>query len=105
MIRDCQPDLVLLDLSLAPGSGINVLRQARAEGLHCKIIVLTHQPLDAYRRQCEALGADGFHDKGADLELVLDRVREWSKQKHRGAAVIDPTVTSRWPANRDFQSR
>ena len=77
MIRRKAPDLVVLDLALSPGNGLNVLRNLRAEGRKCKVLVLTHQPLDVYRMQCEALGADGFHDKATDIHLIVELVRGW----------------------------
>ena len=75
-----QPDVVLLDLQLSPGFGINVLKQMRAAGSTSKVLVFTHQPHDAYRRECEAFGIDGFHDKGTDLEDVIDRIEQWASE-------------------------
>jgi diguanylate cyclase (GGDEF)-like protein len=80
LIRRENPDLVLLDLNLAPGNGMNVLRQLRADGQRCKVLVLTHQPLEANRLQCEALGADGFHDKSTDIDVIVAKVRAWIAQ-------------------------
>jgi DNA-binding NarL/FixJ family response regulator len=87
LIRRERPDVVLLDLSLSPGNGMNVLRQIRADGLRSKVLVLTNQPLDAYRQQCEALGADGFHDKSTDLYVVMSLLRQWVADK--AAATVD----------------
>lgn len=70
-----RPDLVLLDLSLAPGHGFNVLRQIRERACAAAVLVLTHQPLPAYRRLSEELGADGFYDKSFDIDQAIDHVR------------------------------
>lgn len=70
-----RPGLVLLDLSLTPGHGFNVLRHIRQGGWPCVVLVLTHQPLPAYRRLSEELGADGFYDKSLDIDTVMARVR------------------------------
>lgn len=77
-----RPDLVLLDLSLAPGHGFNVLRHIRQEARPCVVLVLTHQPLPTYRRLSEALGADGFYDKSQDIDTVMDRVRQLAAAMH-----------------------
>lgn len=91
MIRRKTPDLVVLDLALSPGNGLNVLRNLRAEGQTCKVLVLTHQPLDVYRMQCEALGADGFHDKATDIHLIVELVRKWvSEEPASGRADPEP---------------
>lgn len=67
-----QPDIVLLDLSLASGSGLQVLTRLRRAGFAGRIMVLTAQFLDAYREACEDAGADGFYDKASGLETLFD---------------------------------
>ncbi|MET0335319.1 MAG: EAL domain-containing protein [Rhizobacter sp.] len=76
LIRQKRPDFVVLDLSLSPGKGTNVLQQVRADGCDAKIVVLSNQPLEIFRSQCMALGADAFYDKITDIGLVVQMVRE-----------------------------
>lgn len=73
LINWLQPDTVLLDLSLAAGgSGMHVLTELRRGGFSGRVLVLTHQALDAYREACTAAGADGFYDKSSGLETLFD---------------------------------
>ncbi len=67
-----QPDMVLLDLSLASGSGLQVLARLRRGGFQGRVMVLTAQAMDAYRQACEDAGADGFYDKASGLETLFD---------------------------------
>lgn len=67
-----QPDMVLLDLSLASGSGLQVLARLRRGGFQGRVMVLTAQALDAYRQACEDAGADGFYDKASGLDTLFD---------------------------------
>jgi diguanylate cyclase (GGDEF)-like protein len=72
LIQWTQPDVVLLDLSLASGSGLNLVGQLRHAGYAGRIAVLTAQDADAYRRACMDVGADAFYDKASGLETLFD---------------------------------
>ncbi|MFG6461762.1 response regulator [Roseateles sp. DXS20W] len=71
LIKWTQPDVVLVDLSLASGSGLGLVRQLRGAGFAGRIAVLTAQDLDAYRRACLDAGADAFYDKASGLETLF----------------------------------
>lgn len=72
LIRWTQPDVVLVDLSLASGSGLGVVGELRRTGFAGRIAVLTAQDLDAYRRASFDAGANAFYDKASGLELLFD---------------------------------
>ncbi|HEX2012994.1 MAG TPA: diguanylate cyclase [Roseateles sp.] len=74
MINWLQPDLVLLDLSLATGSGLQVLAGLRRGGFDGHIMVLTSQSAEAYRQACEKAGADAFYDKASGLDTLFDDI-------------------------------
>lgn len=68
------PDLVILDLHLASGSGMEVLRQIKTRQPAIQVIVLTNYGYPQYRKRCIGLGADYFLDKSRDigtLEVLL----------------------------------
>lgn len=62
-----RPDVVVLDLTLAAGNGIEVLRRTKAAYPAVKVIVLTNKSEAQYRKKCMALGADRFLDKARDF--------------------------------------
>ncbi len=70
-----KPDVVLLDLNLQVGSGMHVLRRARAGGYAGKLWVLSSRDPDFYRSLCEKHGADGFYDKAHEQLQLLDDLR------------------------------
>jgi len=72
LIQWTQPDVVLMDLSLATGSGLSLLAELRRAGYGGRIAVLTAQDVDAYRRACLNAGADAFYDKASGLETLFD---------------------------------
>lgn len=71
LIRWTAPDVVLLDLSLANGSGLSLLRELRRSGYLGRIAVLTSEDFDVYRRACMDAGADAFYDKASGLETLF----------------------------------
>jgi len=78
LIQWTQPDVVLMDLSLATGSGLSLLAQLRRAGYTGRIAVLTAQDVDAYRRACLDAGADAFYDKASGLETLFDDLAEYA---------------------------
>jgi len=74
LILSSRPDAVLLDLSLAPGSGIAVLRAIREVGNCSHVFVLTNKTEEAVRQQCEGLGISGFFDKSAAAQECFNKL-------------------------------
>jgi DNA-binding NarL/FixJ family response regulator len=82
-IRDIlhtRPNAVVLDVSLAQGSGIDVLRALTAQAPEIDVYMLTNFATPQYRRLCERLGAKGFFDKSTEFELVRDAIAARSHQ-------------------------
>ena len=71
-------DAIVVDVGLRPGSGIGVIRQARARnkdakdgGGHVWIIVLTNYDLPTVRERCMQAGADHFLDKMREIDQLI----------------------------------
>jgi len=70
-------DVIVVDVELRPGSGIGVIRAARArnhdvkDGGHVWIIVLTNYDLPTVRERCMAAGADHFLDKMREIDQLM----------------------------------
>ena len=64
-------DIVVIDIFLKSGSGLEVLRQARPLRPDTKMVVLTNFATADMRRRCLDLGADRVFDKSAELEELL----------------------------------
>lgn len=73
LIRSTTPDVVLVDIGLAEGSGMKVLERARQIGFAGKLFVLSNRDPDFYEMLCARHGADAFYDKAHGLDrLVAD---------------------------------
>lgn len=70
-------DAIVVDVELRPGSGIGVIRQARArnkdvkDGGHVWIVVLTNYDLPTVRERCMQAGADHFLDKMREIDQLI----------------------------------
>jgi DNA-binding NarL/FixJ family response regulator len=67
-----RPDAVMLDLSLAQGSGFDVLRVLGEQAPEIDCYVLSNVCAEPYRRRAERLGARGFFDKTTEFERMRD---------------------------------
>lgn len=76
MIRDLSPDLVLLDLRIKEGSGVDVIKEVRTTHPDVKFLVLTVSTsrLDVLRLL--SIGVDGYLTKGAIGADLPDCVTE-----------------------------
>ena len=70
-----RPDVVLLDLSLPHQDGLNVLAQARAQGLDTPVLILTARGTVGDRILGLNAGADDYLPKPFDLDELEARVR------------------------------
>jgi DNA-binding NarL/FixJ family response regulator len=57
------PEAIILDISLADGSGVEILKHIRRQSWDIRVIVLTGNPYDGLRAACLALGATAVLDK------------------------------------------
>ncbi len=69
-IRNHPPDVVLLDIQLVNGSGLEVLRAVSTEHPGVKVMVFTNFAEHVYRRRCLEAGAYAFYDKKSDLHAL-----------------------------------
>jgi len=71
-IRDLRPDVVILDIRMPGGCGIDVLNTIEKNGRIPVVIMLTNYPYPQYRKKCFDSGADFFFDKSTEFEKVID---------------------------------
>lgn len=87
--RALRPDVVLLDLLLPDLNGVEVTQRLRAEGLPCKVLILTSSLEDRLVAAAVRAGADGYLLKAtrvADLAHAIVEVAQ-------GKRVLDPAAT------------
>jgi len=79
-IKKLNPDVVILDIRMPGGSGIDVLQDIKKDKQAPLIIILTNYPYPQYRKKCLGLGADYFFDKSTEFERVPEIVKQLTKK-------------------------
>jgi DNA-binding NarL/FixJ family response regulator len=64
-------DLLIVDIFLNAGSGLGVLRAARALPLRRHVVVLSNYATPDMRLKCLELGADRVFDKSHDIDALM----------------------------------
>ena len=72
VLRSIQPDLLVLDIHLSVGSGIDVLDAMRNDDQQIVTIVLTNDASPPCRTASFRAGADFFFDKSAEFQEAVD---------------------------------
>lgn len=67
-----RPDVVVLDLTLRDGSGLDAIAELRAAG--ARVVILSMQDEPAYARKAFELGAQGYVVKDAADEELADAI-------------------------------
>lgn len=65
-------DLMIIDVFLASGSGLTVLRSAQEMNLPARRVMFTNYATPDIRRRCTTLGADRVFDKSSEIEDLID---------------------------------
>jgi DNA-binding NarL/FixJ family response regulator len=89
--RRFRPDLVIMDVRLPDGTGIEACRDIRAEMPETRIVMLTSYPDEDAVLAAILAGASGYllkQIRGRDLVTALESVG-------RGDSLLDPAVTER----------
>ncbi|WP_341892719.1 response regulator transcription factor [Variovorax sp. YR752] len=91
--RAIEPDVVALDLSLPNVDGLQVLAQARAEGLRTPVLLLTARGTVGDRIMGLNAGADDYLPKPFDLDELEARIRALRRRSQSAgsdAATMNP---------------
>ena len=87
-ILKTNPDVVILDLQMSGGTGLEVLRSIRQTHSDTWILICTNYPYPQYREECIAAGANYFLDKSAEFERIPEILRGLSKKSPNVTPVV-----------------
>jgi DNA-binding NarL/FixJ family response regulator len=89
--RRHRPDIIVMDVRLPDGSGVEACRDIRAEMPETKVIMLTSYPDEEAVLSAIVAGASGYllkQVRGRDLVAAIEAVGQ-------GQSLLDPAVTER----------
>jgi len=81
LARDKRPDVVLLDINMAPMSGFDVLKMIRKYSPSSKIIGVSMHSQPAYAKKMLRLGAKGYVTKNSPRQEMLEAIAEVSNNR------------------------
>ena len=76
LVKELNPDVVILDLRMPGGIGIDVLSNIKEFNPLIKVIIFTNYHFPQYKEKCLSLGADYFLSKSEEYEKILDIFNE-----------------------------
>lgn len=91
VVKELQPDVVLMDVSMAVVDGISATREITRQWPDVKVVVLSMHAEEEHLFQALQAGAAGYVLKTAKAEQVVAAVREAAS----GGAVIAPGLTNK----------
>jgi len=75
-IARLKPEVVILDIQLQQGNGIEVLAEIKKTAPGPTVIMLTNYPYIQFREKCLKAGADYFFYKATEFTKVKEVVRQ-----------------------------
>jgi DNA-binding NarL/FixJ family response regulator len=75
-VQKLRPDVLILDLQMPGGTGLDVLRAIRVDHPHLHVLICTNYPYSQLREECIDAGANFFLDKSAEFEKIPTILRE-----------------------------
>jgi DNA-binding NarL/FixJ family response regulator len=91
-IRSLKPHVVILDIQMPGGSGIDVLKEIKQDSRPPVVLMLTNHASPQYRKKCAEWGADFFLDKSRQFEslapIFINLIKQYTAE---GAGAAGPT--------------
>lgn len=91
LVRQTLPDLVIVDISLKDGHGLDVIKQVKAHHPHVKMLVLSGYQETLYAERALRAGALGYLNKQESNDKVLEAIRTVLS----GERFLSPDMTRR----------
>lgn len=95
LVRDGAGDLLVLDLGMPGGEGLETLRRIRAAAPDLPVVILSVQPEDQYAARLLRAGASGYVQKERTAENLVGAIR----RVLRGQRYVSPDMASRLAAD------
>jgi YesN/AraC family two-component response regulator len=67
------PDIVIMDIALPDGSGVELLKRFKKDNPNVNVIVFTNYPTAEFKKSCIEFGADSFFDK-SDINRLINSI-------------------------------
>jgi two-component system response regulator DevR len=97
VVRNLRPEVVVMDLRLPDGSGIEATRRIKDAHPHFQVLLLTAYDSELPSRSARAVGAYAYLVKGCPVSLIRDTITSaaaWGRARRQ--ANVRVGMTRRW---------
>ncbi|MFS8629419.1 MAG: response regulator transcription factor [Limnochordales bacterium] len=91
VVAEKQPDVVIMDIRMPGGSGIEACRVIRSRWPHIRVIMLTSYSDDEAVIGAVMAGASGYILKQIGTQELVEAIR----RVHKGESLLDPGITGK----------
>lgn len=95
LVRELQPDALVVDLSLGQGDGFNVVRDVSAHYPHIRVLVLSMHDEAVYAERLLSQGASGYIMKQAATEQLITALRAVLRGERFMSDTLKATIANR----------
>jgi DNA-binding NarL/FixJ family response regulator len=95
MVRELNPDVVVVDLSLTEGDGFNIVRDVHAHFPAIRILVLSMHDEAIYAERLLSQGASGYIMKQAATEQLITALRTVLRGERFISEALQSSIASR----------
>lgn len=78
-IKCSHPDVVILDISMPDGTGLDLLKEIKSRQPTPIVIMFTNYDYCQYRKQCTLAGADHYFTKSTDFQKLVHTLETLAK--------------------------
>jgi CheY-like chemotaxis protein len=75
LLREDEPEVMLLDLRMPGIDGMEVLKRVKAEHPEIEVVILTGHGTDVDRKKCMELGAFAYLEKPVDIDVLSETLK------------------------------
>ncbi len=105
LVKETNPDLIIIDISLKSGHGIELIKRVKAVYPHVKMLVASGFAESLYAERALRAGALGYLNKQDSGEKVIDAIRTVLRGEHYVSPEITQRLVSQALSNRGGQTK
>ncbi len=90
LVKDCTPEIILLDIAMPGKSGLDLLKQLKNEYPKLPVLILSVYPEEQYAVRFLKAGASGYLNKESAAEKLAEAIRKIADGgKYASVAVVE----------------
>ena len=80
IMLDVLPDILITDIRMPGGTGLDLIKHVRKENPVTLIIVITNYPESQYKVEAFKTGANYFFDKSSEMDNLIDTINQFNQK-------------------------